>query len=97
MAEEREGKIGDGMVGGMGRLGLRELRSAVYPGSNVAQNPEYGIYGQWTPAEISAARDTDMNEEKDGQNSTLARKMQEARDMAPNEDMDKDRNFERER
>jgi hypothetical protein len=37
----------------MGRQGLRELRSALYPGSNVAGPAELGIYGTATPGEVA--------------------------------------------
>jgi len=52
-------KIGEGHVAAMGRQGLRELRSALYPESNVAQQPEYGLYGTRTPGEVAEARRDD--------------------------------------
>jgi hypothetical protein len=55
------GKIGDGHLSAMARMGLHELRGAVYPDSNVAQSPEYGLYGTKTPGEIAEARDGDSN------------------------------------
>ena len=71
MAEEKEveptRKIGTGHFTAMGRLGLRELRGAVYPESNVAQQPEYGLYGTMTPGEVAEARrgdGQDLEEEK---------------------------------
>ncbi len=42
-------KIGSEHAGAMWRQGLRELRGAMYPESNVAQQAEYGIYGTSTP------------------------------------------------
>jgi hypothetical protein len=61
-----ERKIGEGHVQAMGRLGLRELRGACYPESNVAQQPEYGLYGTLTPGEVAESRrgdDHDLDDE----------------------------------
>ncbi|MBX3376753.1 MAG: hypothetical protein KF678_07090, partial [Phycisphaeraceae bacterium] len=57
-------KIGAGHAAAMARQGLAELRAAMYPSSNVAQPPQYGIYGTRTPGEVmedkeKAARDPD--------------------------------------
>ena len=49
-------KFGEGHVSAMGRLGLGELRGALYPESNVAQHSEYGLYGTLTPGEVAEAR-----------------------------------------
>ena len=64
--EQRQPKIGEGHAAAMLRQGLRELRAAVYPESNVAQTPEYGLYGTLTPGEIADDRrmiDRDFDEE----------------------------------
>lgn len=66
LEERPHGKIGDGHASAMFRQGLRELRGALYPESNVAQNPEYGLYGTKTPGEIAEDRrpeERDMDEE----------------------------------
>ena len=66
--EPSEPKIGEGHLGAMGRQGLRELRAAIYPASNIAQQPEYGLYGTRTPGEIADDRrivDRDFDEEPD--------------------------------
>lgn len=61
-------KIGSEHVKAMGRQGLRELRAAMYPDSNVAQQAEYGMYGTATPGEVQDARrdddERDMHDEK---------------------------------
>lgn len=60
-------KIGSEHAGAMWRQGLRELRAAMYPDSNVAQQAEYGVYGTSTPGEVAESRreDTrDMQDEK---------------------------------
>lgn len=49
----------------MGRQGLRELRAAMYPDSNVAQQPEYGIYGTSTPGEVAESRREDQRDMQD--------------------------------
>lgn len=52
-------KIGAGHASAMFRQGLRELRNALYPESNVASPvTEYGVYGTKTPGEIAEARET---------------------------------------
>ena len=58
-------KIGAGHLAGMARQGLRELRSAMYDGSNVAQPPDLGIYGNATPGEVADARRPDAIETPD--------------------------------
>lgn len=49
-------KIGEGHAAAMLRMGLKELRGALYPESNVAQPAEYGLYGTKTPGEVAEAR-----------------------------------------
>jgi hypothetical protein len=57
--EESQPKIGEGHASAMFRQGLRELRGALYPESNVAQPAEYGLYGTKTPGEVAEARRAD--------------------------------------
>ena len=52
-------KIGEGHASAWLRQGLREVRAAIYPESNVAQPPEYGLYGTMTPGEIAESRRPD--------------------------------------
>jgi hypothetical protein len=51
----------------MGRLGFKEAQVlGSFQGSNVAQPPEYGIFGHATPGEVAEARrgdDRDLEEE----------------------------------
>jgi hypothetical protein len=64
--DEQKQKMGDGHLDAWLRQGLRELRAAVYPESNVAQQPEYGLYGTRTPGEVADDRrviDQDFDEE----------------------------------
>lgn len=56
------GKFGDGHASAMFRQGLRELRGAMYPNSNVAQTPEYGLYGTKTPGEVADDRRGDESD-----------------------------------
>ncbi|MFN7742726.1 MAG: hypothetical protein ACK5Q8_04685 [Phycisphaerales bacterium] len=72
--DEAERKIGEGHAAAMARLGLKELRGAFYPQSNVAQPSEYGLYGTRTPGEIADDRRPDGDEEK----SVLADRLQQA-------------------
>ncbi len=48
-------KIGAGHASAMFRQGLNELRAAVFTESNIAQPPEYGLYGVPLPSEIAEA------------------------------------------
>lgn len=58
MKPEHVPKIGEGHAEAMLRLGLKELRAAAVlsPDSNIAQPPEYGLYGTRTPGEVAADR-----------------------------------------
>ena len=58
-SEEKTPKIGAGHAAAMARLGLDELRAAMYTKSNVAQPTEYGIYGTKTPGEVAESRRAD--------------------------------------
>ncbi len=60
--EDKSTKIGAGHAAAMARQGLRELRAAVYPESNVAQHPEMGVYGSLTPGEVADSRKRDSVE-----------------------------------
>jgi len=91
-------KIGEGHADAMRRLGLRELRGAMYPNSNVAQQPEYGLYGTLTPGEVAESRrgdDRDLDEESPRSNSILANSMQQAKDRSGHDLESKDRDLER--
>lgn len=46
-------KIGAGSLEAMGRQGLKELRAALYPDSNIAREAEIGTYGTLTQGEIA--------------------------------------------
>ena len=57
-----EGRNFNDRLTAMFRQGLRELRAALYPESNVAQPPEYGLYvvrppGQNVPGKVRALID----------------------------------------
>ena len=55
-------KIGSGHANAMLRQGLSELRASLYTGSNIAQQPEYGLYGHQTPGEIAEDRKLDQGQ-----------------------------------
>ncbi len=67
MARQRENqkpKIGAGSFSAWMRTGWREIRAALYPESNIAQQPDGGIWGNKTPGEVmeekqGEARDPD--------------------------------------
>lgn len=80
-------KIGEGHFGAMMRQGLRELRGAMYPDSNVAQQPEYGLYGTKTPGEVAEGRREPKGEETKGQEKKgKEAKGKEAKQDVKNED-----------
>jgi hypothetical protein len=58
-------KWGSEHASAMFRQGIRELRAAMYPESNVAQQPEYGIYGTKTPGEVAESRRGDGRDLED--------------------------------
>lgn len=58
------GKIGQGSLEAAARLGLRELRGALYPESNVAQPSELGMYGTAIQSEIREARKVEEPEQE---------------------------------
>jgi hypothetical protein len=72
--DDADRKIGDGHAAAMMRLGLKEIRGAFYPQSNVAQPSEYGLYGTRTPGEIAEDRRLDGDQEK----SVLAERLERA-------------------
>jgi hypothetical protein len=50
------GKIGEGHLAAMARLGLKELRNAVNPSRDSVADSEIGLYGTQTQGEIAQAR-----------------------------------------
>lgn len=93
------GKIGEGHMAAWFRQGLREARALLYPDSNVAQAPEYGLYGTRTPGEVAEARRTDekqMDEEHAGpRGSVLDNRLREAESRSDRDDRDQDRGMDR--
>ena len=65
-SDEKTRKIGAGHAAAFFRQGLRELRAAFYPTSNVAQQPEYGLYGTLTPGEVAESRRNDGRDLEEG-------------------------------
>ena len=49
-------KIGEGTLGAMGRLGLKELRNAFNPSRESVADSELGMYGTATQMDINAER-----------------------------------------
>ncbi len=77
MAAEPKPPIGSEHASAMFRQGLRELRGALYPESNIAQQPEYGLYGTMTPGEVAESRrSNDRNlDEEPAQGSVLGERL----------------------
>jgi hypothetical protein len=98
MSEERQPKIGEGHASAMGRQGIRELRGAMYTESNVAQQPEYGLYGTRTQGEIADARsgtERSMDEEPASDASIQSRLDQMSREGDVHGNREGDRQQER--
>lgn len=68
-------KIGAGHASAMFRQGLAELRGALYPESNVAQPPQYGLYGTRTPGEVMQERAPDAHDPDEQPHSVLASRL----------------------
>ncbi len=97
-------KFGSGHLSAFLRQGLRELRAAFYPESNVAQQAEYGIYGTKTPGEVASdkkndARDAaevrELNEEPSSVLGDRLKQIEATRD-GHERDAEKDKEIERE-
>ncbi len=76
--DEQSQKIGAGHASAMFRQGLRELRAAVYPESNVAQQQEYGLYGTRTPGEVAESRRAEARDPDEERGSILGERLREA-------------------
>ena len=78
-------KIGEGHASAMLRQGLQELRGVLYPESNVAQPPEYGLYGTRTPGEVAEARKNavEPTPDEEPKSSPLAASLRQAETSTP--------------
>lgn len=76
--DEPQSKIGSGHMSAMARQGLRELRAAFYPESNIAQPPVYGIAGELTPGEIRDAREPNVRDADEEKGSVLEEHLRQA-------------------
>ena len=99
MAENNDSKapLGAGSLQAFARLGLQELRGALYPGSNVAQPTEQGMYGTATPQEVTKEKQAEATPQKE--ESSVHRELREATERAEveREKESKERGMERER
>jgi hypothetical protein len=92
-------KIGSEHAGAMGRQGLQELRRGFYTESNIAGQPEYGVWGTKTPGEVAEdrrgdGRDLEDEASKDG-HSILGDRMREAESRGVHGREDKGMEMER--
>ena len=95
-----EGKIGDGHVAAMARLGLKELRNAMNPSRESVADTEIGLYGTQTQGEIAEARGgpgQGPEQESDGKTLSLddLREHADKRDREADRDKGNDRSQER--
>jgi hypothetical protein len=73
-----EPPIGSGHAGAMWRQGIAELRGAFFNESNVAQPPQYGLYGTRTPGEIAEARRNEARDLDEEFGSVLVDRLRQA-------------------
>ncbi len=99
MSTEPSPKIGAEHASAMWRQGLRELREAVYPESNVAQPAEYGVYGTKTPGEVAQDRRADARDAEEApaeaRESALDQRARQAEARADRETQERDHGLER--
>ena len=87
--DETKPPIGAGSFEAWMRQGLKELRGALYPESNVAQPTEHGMYGTVTPGEVRDQRREEARGVEEDKGSILADREQLAEARA-REEMDRD-------
>lgn len=97
--KEPKPKIGAEHASAMWRQGLREMRAAFYPESNVSQPAEYGVYGTKTPGEVAQDRRADARDPEDGtamgRASSLEHRFRLAEARAERADQNRDAGRER--
>jgi hypothetical protein len=62
--------IGTGIVGAYWRMGLAEMRNALYQESPIAVHTDYGMWGMNTPSEAAAPR-MGEDQSKDDKDSVI--------------------------
>lgn len=90
MSESPRAKIGSEHFSAWMRQGLRELRAVFYPESNVAQQPEHGLYGTKTPGEVADDRKVyqlDLNADR-ADRSMMDERLERMPEAEPDDDMD---------
>jgi hypothetical protein len=71
-------KIGEGSLAAAGRMGLNELRQAVYTQSPIANQVDHGMYGVSTQGEIADARRDEPINKEEAEPSILNDRLMEA-------------------
>jgi hypothetical protein len=74
--EKQTPKISAGHASAIARLGLAELRAALYSESNIAQSAQYGIFGTRTSGEVVQERGTWGRDLDEQQPSAIAERVQ---------------------
>ena len=96
-SDDKTRKAGEGHLGAMARLGLRELRELGNPGGNIAQPSEYGLYGTLTPGEVAESRRHDGRDlEEEGMNRDADLDDRSHHDLDRDDRDDDSRDLERE-
>lgn len=74
---------------------MRELRAALYPQSNIAQQPDLGVYGNATPGEIAESRQAEAPSLEEERGSSLNDRLDQAKQSRDDRGRD-DRGIDRE-
>lgn len=88
-------KVGKGHASAMFRLGVGELRQAMYTESNIAKNVEYGIYFTKTPGEVAEERRDDVKSPEEEGKSILQQSLQQAADKMQDKSKESDKGLDR--
>lgn len=89
--QKKPQKIGAGHLSAMARLGLAELRSAMYTQSNVVQqHSPYGVWGTKTPGEVMQDREGETRD-PDERPSILNERLKQVEQTIAEQDVQFDR------
>ncbi|MBX3357350.1 MAG: hypothetical protein KF745_02870 [Phycisphaeraceae bacterium] len=88
MSGKSRPKFGAGSLEAMGRQGLKEIRAAIFPESNIARDAEMGTFGTLTHGEVADQKHDERSaegRETDRHVSVLDERMNQVRQMSPGE------------
>jgi hypothetical protein len=94
------GKIGEGHLSAMARLGLKELRNALNPARDSVADTEIGLFGTATQGEIAEARGgpgQGLEQESPAGKLSLDDLRATAKELSQSEDRSKEQGIDRDR